>query len=526
MHHVLTQVLLYARGIWHYRWRALLVAWLVASAGWFYVLLLPDRYEAATRVYVDTESILRPLLQGLAVQPDVMTQINMMTTALLSRPRLENLARETDLYLRTQTPEQFDNLVTGLESRIRLVGNTRTGVYTITFTDTDRAIAQRVVETLLDSFVEDTLDEGRTESDHAQRFLETQIAEYERRLRTAEASLAQFKRENVGMMPNDRGDYYSRLQTEMQKLTELRSNLRAALSRRDEISRQISGEEPVFGVATNSDGPIGPTGSSFDARIAELQLELDKLLLRFTARHPDVVAIQETIQQLEARQADELANRPVSVENSTLQSLEMNPVFQQMRISLNETQVEIANLRQGIADQAAKVDELQTLVDTVPDVEARLVQLNRDYDVTKASYESLLERLETARLSEQVEQGADDLTFRILDPPLASSEPVYPNRGLFVSAFSLVGIVSGILMALFFAEVTPVFFTRRQLVAATGLPVLGAVYFHGSSIEQQRNKRMLKLFVLGCGALIVAWIVVATFSVQEARWLQGMLGGA
>src|SRR4051794_15293772 len=87
----------YGAALWQRRWSIVLVAWLVCLVGWGMVANLPDRYEAKARIFVDTSTILGPLMKGLAVSPDVDQQIGMMRRTLLSRPNLKQLVRMTDL---------------------------------------------------------------------------------------------------------------------------------------------------------------------------------------------------------------------------------------------------------------------------------------------------------------------------------------------------------------------------------------------------------------------------------------------
>ena len=84
MHEVVRQLLSYLRGMWQYRWYGVGVSWLVCIIGWVVVVLLPNQYEANARVYVDTQSVLKPLLAGLAVQPNVDQQITAVETVLQS----------------------------------------------------------------------------------------------------------------------------------------------------------------------------------------------------------------------------------------------------------------------------------------------------------------------------------------------------------------------------------------------------------------------------------------------------------
>src|SRR5262245_36255807 len=195
MQELVGQVLIHLRSAWRFRWHALACAWVVALAGWSYVLLMPDIFEARARVYVDTDTVLKPLLNGLAVDTNVQNRVGMMSRVLLSRPNMERVARETDLYLRAPNAQAFTAMVENLPMAISLDGNSRENIYTIKYADAEPAMAQRVVQTLLDTFVEDTLGVKRADSDTAQSFLQEQIREYETRLRDAEDRLAQFKKE-------------------------------------------------------------------------------------------------------------------------------------------------------------------------------------------------------------------------------------------------------------------------------------------------------------------------------------------
>ncbi len=73
------------RGMWHRRWIGLAAAWIVAIVGVTAVLRIPDRYEASARVYVDTQTLLRPLMEGLSIQPNIDQQVVLPSRTLISR---------------------------------------------------------------------------------------------------------------------------------------------------------------------------------------------------------------------------------------------------------------------------------------------------------------------------------------------------------------------------------------------------------------------------------------------------------
>src|SRR6476469_221430 len=123
MQDVLQQLLSLLRGIWHRRWIGLAVPWIAALIGIAIVYRIPERYEASARVYVDTETLLRPLLAGLAIQPNLDQQVALMSRTLISRPNVEKLVRMADLDLRTGSAAEHDELIDNVAKTIRMDGN-------------------------------------------------------------------------------------------------------------------------------------------------------------------------------------------------------------------------------------------------------------------------------------------------------------------------------------------------------------------------------------------------------------------
>src|SRR5919106_1430363 len=97
MNGIYGQLLFYANALWRRRWYAVGVAWLMCLVGWGLVAVIPDTYRASGRIYVDTASLLRPLLSGIAVETDLEAEVEMMQLTLLSRPNLLKVAEMTGL---------------------------------------------------------------------------------------------------------------------------------------------------------------------------------------------------------------------------------------------------------------------------------------------------------------------------------------------------------------------------------------------------------------------------------------------
>src|ERR1700694_241029 len=157
MHELADQLLSHLKAIWRYRWYAVVFAWIIALGGWIAVYLTPNRYEASAPGYVDTQSVLRPLLAGLTVQPNVAQMGTMMSQILISRPTLHKVIRMADMDIRLKTSEDREQLITRLTKELAIKSAGRENLYTIAYTDKNPQEAKRVVQALLTLFMEGTL---------------------------------------------------------------------------------------------------------------------------------------------------------------------------------------------------------------------------------------------------------------------------------------------------------------------------------------------------------------------------------
>jgi polysaccharide chain length determinant protein (PEP-CTERM system associated) len=524
--HVLDEV----RGAWRFRWVALIAAVIIALIGWAVVFALPDRYEADARVFVDTRTALRPALQGLTIDQNVDAQINYVRQSLLEGPQLERIAKQAGILPPTVTDErEAAKILYALSDRIALgvfsagtQGDERSTagtIYTFHYTDGDRARSLRVVESLLNTFVEETLGGKREGSQHAQKFLETQIKDYEQRLSRAEDKLAAFKKKNVGLMPSDQGGYFEQLQKEVDAAKKAESDLSVAMSRRDELAKQLHSDSAVSaaGSSAASGGRGGGGGSDTLSRIQETQAKLDELLLKYTDRHPDVIATRATLAELKQRRATELANLRRGDASAVASSgAGNNPVYQSMQLELNKVDVEIAALRRALAQDQATVADLRQRLNSAPQVEAEYQQLNRDYDVNKAEYTALLGSYQKARLGEQAD-NAGSVRFEVVLPPSSPLVPVWPRRTLLLGLIWLAALGAGAAIAYGLHFIKPILSSVSAVHALTAFPVLGVVSVAFPTAQKKKIWRHVWRYSAATACLIVALGVALALNWSGAR---------
>jgi polysaccharide chain length determinant protein (PEP-CTERM system associated) len=518
------------RGAWRFRWVALITAFIVALIGWAVVFALPDRYEADARVFVDTRTGLKPALQGLTIDQNVDAQINYVRQSLLEGPQLERIAKDTGVLPPTVTDARArartlyslsDRIVLGVFSAGSQGDERSTAgrIYSFHYTDGDRARSLRVVESLLNTFVEETLGGKRESSQQAQQFLETQIKDYEQRLSAAEDKLAAFKKKNVGLMPSDQGGYFVQLQKEVDASKKAESDLSVAMSRRDELAKQLHSDSVVSaaGSSTAGSGRGGGGGSDTLSRIQETQAKLDELLLKYTDRHPDVIATRATLAELKQRRIAELANlRRGDASAIASSGAGNNPVYQSMQLELNKVDVDIAALRRELAQHQGTVADLRQRLNTAPQVEAEYQQLNRDYDVNKAQYTALLESYQKARLGERAD-NAGSVRFEIVLPPTSPLVPVWPRRALFLGLIWLAALGVGGAVAYGLHTIKPILSSVHSVNKLTAFPVLGVVSVAFPTAEKKKMWRHVWRISAATACLVVALGIALALNSSGAR---------
>jgi polysaccharide chain length determinant protein (PEP-CTERM system associated) len=484
MQEILNQLYSYFWGVWRFRWVGLACAWTLSIAGWAFVYKLPDAYVATARIYVDSNTVLAPLLKGLAIQPNITQRIQLMSRTLLSRPNLEKMMRMADLDLQVRSDSQNEAFLESLRERISLTGERgNASLYSVRYQDRDRDTAKRIVQALITVFIESTLGDKREDSSSAQSFLDQQIADYEQRLIEAESRLADFKQRYVGTLPGEQGDYYARLQAEKISLRDAQLELDEMENRRNELRRQLEGEEPVM----LSDYVAGSGYSSpLDGRIQALQVSLDSLLAKYTEKHPEVRQLRSLIESLE-EERDEQFDAAMAGEPTSYPGLGNSPLYEGMRTMLAETEGEVASLQTRVEEYTRRVQELADKVNNIPVIETELTQLTRDYSVIQQQHSTLLARREAAMISQRVEQNANDVTFRVVDPPFVPIAPNEPNKILLNAAVLFAALGAGIGLALLLSILRPVISNQYTLGQLTGLPYLGGITAIRTAQEKRRG---------------------------------------
>ncbi|WP_315546797.1 XrtA system polysaccharide chain length determinant [Lautropia mirabilis] len=500
----------YLSGLWKYRVSGMVAMLITGVLGIIITVVLPGNYEATARAYVDTKSILQPLMQGMTVQPDMQGQIQMMARTLVSRPNLEAIVQATGMDHDVQTQKGREALMQTLEKNIQFKPAGGTNFYSIEYRNQSRETALKVVTMLLDLFVKSTRTGKTADTQQAVQFIDQEIAKARDLLLQTETALKEFKIKHIEVMPNLAQDYVARSADIQRELQTARLEYRQAVNSRTAIRTRL---EAVPEYVPVGGGQADGGGSETERRLESARKRLDDLLTRYTDAHPDVINTRHSIRELEVQLQKE-ALRPV--DSRPGRGKIPNRLYQEMSIAMAEADAKVASLAARVAEAEAQAKRAREIALAIPKVEAEYIQLNRDYDSNKQNYEKLLQRRDAARLAGSIEENTGAREFRVVDPPRVSPRPVSPNRPLLLGIFFVVSLVLGLAVALVRELANPAFYEPNALKAATKVPLFGAITRYRDEAAQKLARKQSFRFTATLAGYTLVFVVLILIYVIDA----------
>jgi polysaccharide chain length determinant protein (PEP-CTERM system associated) len=502
-------------GGWQFRWVGLGIAWLVCVIGWVAIALVPDAFQSSAKVYIDTDTLMRPLLRGLVVTTDTQQQIDIMLRTLLTAPNMERVVRATNPKAAEWSTPKMQDAVAKLTSNVKLRALGTKNLYQVGFTDNDPAYAQSVAQTLLSVMVDSNVGDQRRESDDARLFLDQQIASYEKKIQEADKRKADFRAAhlNVFFGGNDideaKGDIVKAQQT-VEEVSARRNSLRAQLSSTP-ATLDINGPAPI---------QVGGSGTVENKRqaLGQARAKLDELRARFTEDYPDVVAQKHLVDRLK----QQITEKTRPEEDAGMQSV-VNPTHLMLRTKLADEEVNLAVARDRLAAAQKRLDDAGKHVGESIAIRRQYDNLDRDYLALKKNYEALVERRESANISQAAGDQQSTMVFRIIEPPTLANRPASPNRIVLNLLVLLGGFGAGLAASVALGAVSGRFLTMEQLGQAFALPVLGAVTIARTAADVVRMRRSASFFAAGAGALMVGYMIVLVFFHTNVSSIGGSL---
>jgi polysaccharide chain length determinant protein (PEP-CTERM system associated) len=428
-------------GVWRRRWLVVIVAWIVALAGWFAIAAIPDMYESRAQVYINTDTALDTTINAVGARPNLEKGVRVIRTQLSSRDNLERVIYETGLDADIEGPIELERQIDKLAEQIKLVSEEEQ-YFVITYQDQDPVMAQRVVSVVLDLFIEQNRANAMADVDKALASLDREIEEREADLNAIDAEIATFRQQNADELAG--ADRIARqLENKDEQLDRIRDQISAADLRRQRL------------LATIAETPRYEAGSDLDA----MKLQLATLQSQYNDNYPDIRRLKRQIAELES--------------GSDL--LPENREYTELERSLSATADEIRALRVRERRVEGELDELAVSVAQTPAAESELVALLRDRQQIERTYKQLTEERADMDVFANLNEAGGAVEYRRFEAPTVAAEPTWPPRGELAVAVALLAFGVGGALAFGLTQLDRTYTQAADLEDAFGLPVLGTV---------------------------------------------------
>ena len=464
-------------------------------------VLWPKNYVSSTTVLAQKSDIIQPLLEGRAVPTGNQDRIAIAKQVIFSQKVMNDIFIAGGWSTQKLDALAKDRIMESIVDHTQIT-SPRESLVQISYRDTDPDRSYKVAQRFAELFIQESLAAKERESREAYEFINSQVEDYHKKLTDAEDNLKKHREANADAHPGSEADTNSRIATLRSGIEQTRLNIMELHSNESALQSQLSGESEVTAVQTRE--------GLYRAQLAELQGQLDKLLMTYTDQYPDVVRVRHQMEdlrkQLEADQ--QRKNQEPGTPSSLDKTAQFNPLYQELRSKLADT-------RRQIAAGESRMNATESLLNGELDrsrriaaSESALAELTRDYEVNRDIYQDLLKRRENARVSMNLDEEGRGLTFRIQDP---ATRPLRPT-GLSLTHFALAGIVLafaapiGLLFGV--ARFDPRVRSARLLERHIAVPVLAAVPSYAVPRERRNDRARYALAILLMLGVFAAYALV------------------
>ncbi len=385
----------------------------IAVSSIIVALLWPKNYTSSSTIYADNSNILQPLMEGNAVPTGISDQAQMAQEILFKREFENEVLDAGGWEYDDLRPADRNNLIKNIQNRARIesVGRSPANLIRISFTDADPVRAFAIAQKYTSIFIEQSVVEKREESRNAFEFIQNQVTSYHEKLQLSEEKLSNFKSENNLGTLADANARISRYRAEIERL-EL--ELIQLQTEEESVEGQLAGQQAISKDLSEL--------NAVRNRINALQVQLDSLRSRYFDSYPDVILLKEQIADLMAMY-DSGQTSLLPLESDDLDKEGVTPLHQQLRSQLS-------SIRTAIQSRTSQLNGIKDLLVVESDrirkinaVEAELAELTRDYNVTRDFYNDMLKRLENARVSMNLDEQQQGVTFKVQESAIIPTSP-------------------------------------------------------------------------------------------------------
>ena len=448
------------------------------ASGVLAAMVLPKKYMSQTMVLVESPTVSAKLVEPVITE-DLSRRLSSMQEQILSNSRLQPIIEKFGLYPNLRGKAHMEDLVDRLRSSVKVTPlepmagtqNRQIPGFYINVTFNNGQLAQQICTEITSMFLEQNARDRQTQTKDTTEFIQERLQEAKKKLDDEDAKLAEFKRRNLGMLPEEE-------QTNLNLLTGMNTQLESntqALSRAHQdktFNESLLAQQEAIFKQKNDAGGTSP--ETVDQQLSALQDQLVSLEAKYTPEHPDVVKTQRAIEELKKR-IDAQQKAAVSAPTAPKATAVEPPQLQQLRAKLRQDDQNIVDLTKAQAKIQSDIRVLQGRVQESPVVEQQFKDITRGYQTASDDYNDLLKKFNTSEMANHLENQEDSEQFKIFDPPSLPSQPSFPNKMLFTAGGVGGGFALGLAVLYVLAMLDKSLHSERDVEIGLKLPLLVSI---------------------------------------------------
>ncbi len=462
------------------------------------IAYLPKIYRSSTTVLVESQKIPEEYVKS-TISGSIEDRLGTIRQEILSRSRLQKIIDEFDLYkkeFRWMTKEAvIDLMIKRID--IRTIGNKKiVDAFTISFDGEDPVVAMNVANKLASLFIEENLNTREQLIEGASEFLENELESIRQVLEKKEEEIREYKKRHIGELPEQLEANLRTLDRYQMEFQSVVVALKVAEERKTNLEKMLSDRNQANGgnilPAQDTIVPLDPDY----ARLARLKQEIEELRMEYREAHPDVMALNRQIKELEESLSKKSSMKEdikvVGAEEKKGKSISIIPsqemaFYHDLQRQHQEASLEVRSLRERLGEVQKQIRLYERRVENAPEGEQQMTTLMRDYENTKKNYQSLLDKKLNARISENLERKQKGEQFKILDPANLPEKPFKPDpiRLLGLGLAGWLGIA--IILVSLIESLDTSFKKSEEVEDALGFPVLVSIPL----FSQKRTKMVI-----------------------------------
>ena len=501
----------YWRSVRKHFWLIIAILILVTGITAIYMARQPDVYESLSKVQVDSETANNPAIGALKGNPIFLnnssqdptyfnTQIQILTSAgllgrvartldlehnqgflhpqsaqdlsfgeslkgLIGLRKSQSKTKEQEGYvLRPNSALSNDDIaeanhlqpyVEMLQSQVSVKQLSDTRIIEIRFKHQDSEIAEKINNTIADTFVVSNLERKTETTNSAGDFLQRRIDDLQSEIRSDEEQLINYAK-NHQILSLDASQ-----NTVVDRLAGLNKQLLEAENERKAAEAAYRAVLAPGALEAQAEATSNKSSATPEAKLAELKQHRAQLLLEYTEKYPEVKDVDQQIAMLE-KQVDQSRRHTESVVKTNLET--------SYRQALQKEEA----LRQAFDKQRA-----ETLTQNEAAVNYRIIQ--QQIETNKSLLDGLLQR---SKENEVILAGTPN-NVHVVDHAAIPKNPIGPKRMQAIVLAALFALIVGIALARYLDYMDDSVRTSDDVENFLRLPALTVIPTVGNSARRR-----------------------------------------